>query len=63
MRDSNSSLTKGEKSKLEDSNHKSANGDVSTDISPDKASTGITASINNANSDDISPEGLLEVIS
>lgn len=34
---------------------------VSTDISPDKQPT--TTATNNANSDDISPEGLLEVIS
>jgi hypothetical protein len=45
---------------IEDSNGKSDNGNVSTDISPDKAATtGATG----ANNDDISPEGLLEVIS
>ena len=36
------------------------NSNVSTDISPDKPPS---TTANNANSDDISPEGLLEVIS
>lgn len=36
-----------------------ANANISTDISPDKMPT----TVPNANTDDISPEGLLEVIS
>lgn len=52
------SHTKG----IEDSNGKSDNGNISTDISPDKQIQGASVN-NNANSDDISPEGLLEVIS
>ena len=36
------------------------NANVSTDISPDKP---LTTSVPNPNTDDISPEGLLEVIS
>lgn len=36
-----------------------ANANISTDISPDKMPTAVT----NTNTDDISPEGLLEVIS
>lgn len=44
---------------IEDSNGKSDNANVSTDISPDKVQTNQIG----GNNDDISPEGLLEVIS
>ena len=65
MRDSNSGTGSAIKDKkpgeggstVGDSNHKSdGTGNASTDISPEKP-------ITNQNTDDISPEGLLEVIS
>lgn len=54
MRDSNS--FSGQKDKLAIKDDKDT-GNVSTDISPDKP-----VAPSNANGDDISPEGLLEVI-
>ena len=55
MRENNSlSAQKNDKSTKDESKD---NGNVSTDISPDKP-----VAPSNANGDDISPEGLLEVI-
>lgn len=55
MRETNPSSATKEKKSIEDSNGKSEGGaNVSTDVSPDKPPV---------NGDDISPEGLLEVIS
>jgi hypothetical protein len=56
-------LTHGGSKGIEDSNDKKDNGNVSTDISPDKISNPTNNGGAPINSDDISPEGLLEVIS
>lgn len=71
MRDTNSMKDKimltsggGKTAHLEGSNEKSDGGaNVSTDISPDKQVSGPSGSGTGAAGDDISPEGLLEVIS
>lgn len=55
-------LTHGKNNGIEDSHGKSDGGNVSTDISPDKQPSNGAAN-GGANGDDISPEGLLEVIS
>lgn len=55
-------LSHGVSKGIEDSNGKSDNGNASTDISPDKQPSGTNGGPT-VNSDDISPEGLLEVIS
>lgn len=52
----------GKSSHLEGSNEKSDGANVSTDISPDKQPSGSSAA-GAVNDDNISPEGLLEVIS